>query len=47
MPTCQDCISYEPKSKDLGECRINGETTPDRDRDRCPSRSFIPKPAKR
>jgi hypothetical protein len=46
MPTCQDCISYSPKSKEQGECRINGETTPDRESDRCPSRTFIPKPGK-
>jgi hypothetical protein len=47
MPTCQDCISYQSLSTDKGECRINGETTPDRETDRCPSRTFIPKPAKR
>lgn len=46
MPTCQDCISYTPKAGDRGECRINGETTPDRDSDRCPSRTFIPRPRK-
>ena len=44
MPTCQDCVSYSPTSKERGECRINGETTPDRDSDRCPSRTFIPRP---
>ncbi len=41
-----DCISYTPKTKDSGDCRINGKTTPDRDSDRCPSRTFIPKPVK-
>ena len=25
MPTCQDCISYSPTTKERGECRINGE----------------------
>ncbi|HVN73312.1 MAG TPA: hypothetical protein VMT44_01825 [Methanoregula sp.] len=46
MPVCADCISYTPKTKDRGECRINGETTADRDSDRCPSRTFIRKPGK-
>jgi hypothetical protein len=46
MPTCEDCVSYTSKSRDSGNCRINGETTPDRDSDRCPSRTFIPKPVK-
>ena len=46
MPTCADCISYTPKSGDAGECRINGPTTPDRESERCPSRTFIPKPVK-
>jgi hypothetical protein len=31
MPTCSDCVSYAPKTADHGDCRINGETTPDRD----------------
>ncbi|MGD0080958.1 MAG: hypothetical protein ABSB80_09965 [Methanoregula sp.] len=44
MPTCADCVSYTPTSKDRGECRINGGTTPDRESERCPSRTFIPKP---
>ena len=46
MPTCSDCVSYAPKTGDHGDCRINGETTPDRDIERCPSRTFIPKPVK-
>ena len=46
MPTCSDCVSYAPKTGDRGDCRINGETTPDRDSERCPSRTFIPKPVK-
>jgi hypothetical protein len=46
MPTCADCISYTQRSEDRGECRINGETAPDRESERCPSRTFIPKPGK-
>jgi len=46
MPACADCAMYTSVSPDRGECRINGETTPDRGSDRCPSRTFIPKPAK-
>ncbi|HEX3000752.1 MAG TPA: hypothetical protein VHN82_00030 [Methanoregula sp.] len=46
MPTCSDCISYLPKSSDAGECRINGPVPKDRESDRCPSRTFIPKPVK-
>jgi hypothetical protein len=46
MSTCCDCVSYTPKTKDRGDCRINGETTPDRESERCPSRTFIPKPVK-
>ncbi len=46
MPACEDCISYLPNTKDRGTCRINGETTPDRESVRCPSRTFIPKPVK-
>jgi len=46
MPTCGECVSYFQKNKDRGDCRINGETTPDRDSERCPSRTFIPKPVK-
>jgi hypothetical protein len=46
MPTCSECVSYVPKTRDHGDCRINGETTPDRDSERCPSRTFIPKAVK-
>ena len=46
MPSCSDCVSYIPKTSNQGECRINGETTPDRESERCPSRTFIPKPVK-
>ncbi|MGA2122490.1 MAG: hypothetical protein ABSG49_10710 [Methanoregula sp.] len=46
MPTCADCISYTPRSQDRGDCRINGETMPDRESERCPSRTFIPKAGK-
>jgi len=44
MPTCVECVSYTPKTKDRGICLINGETQPDRESERCPSRTFIPKP---
>jgi hypothetical protein len=43
MPCCKDCVSYKPKTKDAGECRISGEVPADRDSDRCPTRTFIPK----
>jgi len=46
MPACEDCISYLPITKDSGTCRINGETIPEREIERCPSRTFIPKPVK-
>jgi hypothetical protein len=46
MPTCSECVSYAPITRDRGDCRINGETTADRDSERCPSRTFIPKPVK-
>ena len=46
MPTCAECVSYTAKTRDRGDCRINGETTPDRESERCPSRTFIPKPVK-
>ncbi len=46
MPTCADCVSYTPKTPAQGICRINGETAPDRESERCPSRTFIPKPVK-
>ncbi len=46
MPTCAECVSYASKTRDRGDCRINGETTPDRDSERCPSRTFIPKTGK-
>jgi hypothetical protein len=46
MPTCTDCVSYILKTPGRGDCRINGETPPDRDVERCPSRTFIPKPVK-
>ncbi|HEX3000910.1 MAG TPA: hypothetical protein VHN82_00835 [Methanoregula sp.] len=38
MPTCANCISYLQKEKDQGGCRINGETTPDCESERC----FVP-----
>ncbi|MCX6682089.1 MAG: hypothetical protein NTY71_03790 [Methanoregula sp.] len=43
MPCCKDCASFSPRTKETGECRINGEAPADRDSDRCPSRTFIPK----
>ncbi|MGD1004341.1 MAG: hypothetical protein ABR887_02870 [Methanoregulaceae archaeon] len=46
MLYCKDCISFKSKSKDNGECRINGDVPADRESDRCPSRTFIPRSAK-
>ncbi|MCQ8893177.1 MAG: hypothetical protein NQU46_00860 [Methanolinea sp.] len=44
MPTCKDCILYIPKKgSNQGECRINGTAPPDRDAERCPSRTFRPR----
>ncbi|MDH7593558.1 MAG: hypothetical protein QHG99_04275 [Methanomicrobiales archaeon] len=43
MPTCADCYYYTPKSEGQGDCTINGPTEADRDRERCPSRTFRPK----
>jgi hypothetical protein len=46
MPTCEDCVSYTARTKDAGECRINGPVPRDRESERCPSRTFIPKAGK-
>jgi hypothetical protein len=43
MPYCKDCTSYTPVNDASGECRINGPTEPDRESERCPSRTFIPR----
>ncbi len=43
MPSCKDCMNFTPKTGDSGECQINGPTFPDRDNERCPSRTFRPK----
>jgi hypothetical protein len=40
MPACKDCMNYTPISADTGECQINGSTFPDRDNERCPSKTF-------
>jgi hypothetical protein len=44
MPSCRDCISFSPKTEKVGECAINGPTEPERETERCPSRTFIPRP---
>ncbi|MDD1673683.1 MAG: hypothetical protein LUP99_04665, partial [Methanomicrobiales archaeon] len=42
MSTCKDCFHYSPTTESEGECRIIGKTEADRDKDRCPSRTFRP-----
>jgi hypothetical protein len=44
MPVCKDCIQFTPGTGTQGECKINGPTDPDREAERCPSRTFIPRP---
>ncbi|MBP1929728.1 hypothetical protein J2741_002275 [Methanolinea mesophila] len=41
MGVCSDCAMYRPGKGDQGECRINGPVPPDREAERCPSRSFV------
>jgi hypothetical protein len=43
MTTCKDCYHYSARSEKEGECRIVGPTDPDRDAERCPSRTFRPR----
>ena len=43
MPACKDCFHYTPLTREEGECRIIGKTEADRDKDRCPSRTFRPR----
>jgi hypothetical protein len=45
MPCCKDCFNYSPLSESEGDCQINGKTEPDRESERCPSRTFRPKAA--
>ncbi|MDD1677429.1 MAG: hypothetical protein LUQ40_06820 [Methanomicrobiales archaeon] len=44
MPSCRDCINFSPKTEQTGECATNGTTEPGRETERCPSRTFIPRP---
>ncbi|MDG6256436.1 MAG: hypothetical protein QCH35_02440 [Methanomicrobiaceae archaeon] len=43
MPVCKDCMYFKTGKGDAGECEITGPTEPDRDAQRCPSRTFRPK----
>jgi hypothetical protein len=43
MPFCYDCYYYKSINKTEGECQINGRVEAERDKDRCPSRTFRPK----